>query len=87
MAGAGEPRHPLDRHDEHVPNAEIFVDDRGSLLRVRWEDELQQLVISVWRHSVCVVTHRLDHTDTARLSALLTQAWVGGLRHDVARPE
>ena len=64
-----------------MPNAEVFLDDRGSLLRVRWDDDVQQLLISVWRDGVCIATHRLDHLDTARLSTLLTQAWVDGLRH------
>lgn len=67
--------------DGAVPTAEVFLDDRGSLLRVRWDDDAQQLEISVWREAVCVATHRLDHGDTARLSSLLTQAWIDGLRH------
>ena len=69
--------------DDAVPTVEVFLDDRGSLLRVRW-DEAQQLEISVWREGVCVTTHRLDHTDTARLSSLLTQAWIDGLRRTTA---
>jgi hypothetical protein len=69
---------------EAVPSAEVFLDDRGSLLRVRWDDDAQQLEITVWRDSVCVVTHRLDHLDTARLSSMLTQAWIDGLRHTAA---
>jgi len=64
-----------------VPTSEVFLDDRGSLLRVRWDKAAQQLAITVWRDGVCVITHRLDHTDTARLSSLLTQAWIDGLRH------
>lgn len=70
-----------------VPTAEVFLDERGSLLRVRWDEAHQQLVISAWRDSVCVATHRLDHTDTARLSTLLTQAWIDGLRHSTSSPD
>lgn len=70
--------------EDAVPTADVFLDDRGSLLRVRWDDVAQQLEITVWRESVCVTTHRLDHTDTARLSSLLTQAWIDGLRHATA---
>ena len=72
--------------DDAVPTAEVFLDDRGSLLRVRWDDGSQQLEITVWREGVCVATHRLDPPDTARLSSLLTQAWVDGLRQSTATP-
>ena len=65
---------------EPVPTAEVFLDDRGSLLRVRWDADAQQLEVSVWRSGTCVATHRLDHADTARLSTMLTQAWIDGLR-------
>ena len=70
--------------EDAVPTAEVFLDGRGSLLRVRWDAEAQLLEITVWRESVCVATHRLDHTDTARLSSLLTQSWIDGLRHSTA---
>ena len=63
-----------------MPTGEVFLDERGSLLRVRWDDQEQQLEVTVWRDAVCVATHRLDHTDTARLSTLLTQAWIDGMR-------
>jgi hypothetical protein len=66
--------------DGAVPTAEVFLDDRDSLLRVRWDDRTQDLDISIWRDGVCVATHRLDPVETARLSSLLTQAWVEGLR-------
>ena len=73
--------------DDAVPTAEVFLDDRGSLLRVRWDDEAQQLEITVWREGVCVTTHRLDRTDTARLSSLLTQAWIDGLRRTTSETD
>ena len=64
-----------------MPAAEVFLDERGSLLRVRWDDRDQQLEITVWRNGVCVTTQRLDRTDTARLSSFLTEVWIDGLRH------
>ena len=70
--------------DGAVPTSEVFLDDRGSLLRVRWDDGAQQLEVTVWRDGRCVTTHRLDHTDTGRLSSLLTHAWIDGLRHAIA---
>ena len=72
---------------DDVPKAEVFLDDRGSLLRVRWVDEAQQLEVTVWRDGVCVASHRLDHTDTARLSSLLTQAWIDGLRRTTSESD
>ena len=72
--------------DRQVPNAEVFLDERGSLLRVRWDAEGQQLVVSIWRDGTCVATQRLDATDTARLSSLLTQAWVDALRGATTEP-
>ena len=82
MGGVGDGDLEADAGADAVPNAEVFLDERGSLLRVRWDADRQQLVVSVWRDGVCVATHRLDHTDTTRLS-LLTQAWVDGLRRSL----
>ena len=73
--------------DAAVPNAEIFLDERGSLLRVRWDEPAQVLEVSIWRAGVCVATHRLGHADTARLSALLTQVWIDGLRRASAETD
>jgi hypothetical protein len=72
--------------DEGVPTAELFLDDRGSLLRVRWDADRQELLLSVWRDRTCVATHRLDRADTARLSSLTTHAWLDGLRTSLAKP-
>ena len=66
---------------EPIPNVELFLDDRGSLLRVRWDDVRHELVVSLWRDGVCVATHRLDQPDTARLATLTTRAMVDSLRH------
>jgi hypothetical protein len=67
--------------DEPAPTADVFMDERGSMLRARWDDGAQQLSVSIWREGRCVATHHLGLIDTARLSSLLTQAWVEGLRH------
>jgi hypothetical protein len=67
-----------------VPTTEVFLDDRGSLLRVRWDEDAQQLAVTVWRDGVCIATHRLGHADTARLSSMLTQAWIDGLRRSAS---
>ena len=70
--------------DERLPSTEVFLDDRGSLLRVRWDEVTHEVTVSIWRGGVCVATHRLQGADTARLSSLLTQAWVDDLRSSVA---
>lgn len=69
---------------EAVPTSEVFLDERGSLLRVRWDEGRQQLAISIWQDDRCVASHRLALADTARLSTLLTQAWIDGLRREAA---
>lgn len=69
--------------DEPVPSAELFLDERGSLLRARWDADEQRLLFSIWREGTCVVTQSLDFADTARLSGLLTQAWIDGLRRSL----
>jgi hypothetical protein len=70
--------------EDPVPTTEVFLDDRGSLLRVRWDAESQQLLLSIWREGTCVATHRLGSVDTARMSALLTQAWIDGIRRSTS---
>jgi len=50
--------------EDALPTAEVFLDDRGSLLRVRWDEVAQQLEITVWREGVCVAPfcqHDLRH--------------------------
>ncbi len=73
--------------EEAVPAAELFLDDRGSLLRVRWDEHSHQLVLSQWREGVCVATHRLDTAEAARLSSLLTHAWAEGLQRSLAQSD
>lgn len=69
--------------EEPVPSAELFLDERDSLLRARWDADQQRLLVSIWREGTCVATQALDFADTARLSALLTQAWIDGLRRSL----
>lgn len=69
--------------EEPVPNAELFLDERGSLLRARWDADEQRLLVSIWRGGTCVATHSLDFADVARLAALLTHAWIDGLRRSL----
>jgi hypothetical protein len=70
--------------DEVAPTADVFLDERGSMLRARWDEDAQQLAISIWREGVCVAAHRLSLTDTARLSSISLQAWIDGSRHTAA---
>jgi hypothetical protein len=53
------------------PEVEVFLDERGSLLRARWSADHRRLMLSVWRDGRCVATHSLARTDAARLSSLL----------------
>ena len=72
--------------DEPHPDTELFLDHRGSLLRVRWDAGEQRLLLSIWRDGVCVATQALDFADMKRLSTLLTQAWVEGLGRSLHDP-
>jgi hypothetical protein len=75
MVGVGD-------DDSSVPNAELFLDERGTLLRARWSvSSLGEVVVelSVWRHGRCVATHRLPAADAERLSSLLQRAGAGAL--------
>ena len=70
----------MDGVDEaSVPEAELFLDDRGSLLRARWDTASGQVQLSIWRDGRCVATHSLDAVDAARLSSLLTHALVDSI--------
>ena len=50
---------------------ELFVDPRGSALRVSWHDEHGVAVLSIWHGDVCVGTSRLDARDATRLAQFL----------------
>jgi hypothetical protein len=59
-----------------VPSGELFIDDRGNALRVRWHEDRKSAVMSLWRDGACVGTiHVTGDDDLLRMSAFFAQAW------------
>jgi hypothetical protein len=59
---------------------DMFLDERGTGLRVTWHPERDLVVLSVWQDDSCVGTFRMSVQDVPRLSGLLAAAlgdWVG----------
>jgi hypothetical protein len=58
-------------------NGAVCLDQRdaGRALRVTWHQELDAVVVSIWRDDVCVATAHVDVDDIPRL----VQALVSGL--------
>jgi hypothetical protein len=57
----------------------MFLDERGTGLRVTWHPERDLVVLSVWQGDSCVGTFRMLVQDVPRLSSLLAAAlgdWV-----------
>ena len=57
----------------------MFLDERGTGLRVSWHPERDLVVLSVWQDDRCVGTFRMPVQDIPRLSGLLAAAlsdWV-----------
>jgi hypothetical protein len=57
----------------------MFLDERGTGLRVTWHPERDLVVLSVWQGDSCVGTFRMSVQDVPRLSGLLAAAlgdWV-----------
>jgi hypothetical protein len=57
----------------------MFLDERGTGLRVTWHPERDLVVLSVWQGDSCVGTFRMSVQDIPRLSGLLAAAlgdWV-----------
>jgi hypothetical protein len=57
----------------------MFLDERGTGLRVTWHPERDLVVLSVWQGDACVGTFRMSVQDVPRLSGLLAAAlgdWV-----------
>jgi hypothetical protein len=57
----------------------MFLDERGTGLRVSWHPERDLVVLSVWQDDSCVGTFRMPVQDIPRLSGLLAAAlgdWV-----------
>jgi hypothetical protein len=58
---------------------DLFLDERGTGLRVTWHPERDLVVLSVWQDNSCVGTFRMPVQDIPRLSGLLAAAlgdWV-----------
>jgi hypothetical protein len=58
---------------------DMFLDERGTGLRVTWHPERDLVVLSVWQGDRCVGTFRMSVQDIPRLSGLLAAAlgdWV-----------
>jgi hypothetical protein len=58
----------------------MFLDERGTGLRVTWHPERDLVVLSVWQDDRCVGTFRMPVQDVPRLSGLLAAVlgdWVG----------
>jgi hypothetical protein len=58
---------------------DMFLDERGTGLRVSWHPERDLVVLSVWQGDSCVGTFRKSVQDIPRLSGLLAAAlgdWV-----------
>jgi hypothetical protein len=58
---------------------DLFLDERGTGLRVSWHPERDLVVLSVWQDDSCVGTFRMSVQDIPRLSGLLAAAlgdWV-----------
>jgi hypothetical protein len=58
---------------------DMFLDERGTGLRVTWHPERDLVVLSVWQGDGCVGTFRMSVQDIPRLSGLLARAlgdWV-----------
>jgi hypothetical protein len=57
----------------------MFLDERGTGLRVTWHPERDLVVLSVWQGDSCIGTFRMSVQDVPRLSGLLAAAlgdWV-----------
>jgi hypothetical protein len=57
----------------------MFLDERGTGLRVTWHPERDLVVLSVWQGDSCIGTFRMPVQDIPRLSGLLAAAlgdWV-----------
>ena len=52
----------------------VLVDERNVGLRVTWHDELELIVLSIWRGESCAATFRLPIADASQLAAFLSAA-------------
>jgi hypothetical protein len=85
-AAGGLEYRPESDHPSPVENTralsarrDMFLDERGTGLRVTWHPERDLVVLSVWQDDSCVGTFRMPVQDIPRLSGLLAAAlgdWV-----------
>jgi hypothetical protein len=67
----------------------MFLDERGTALRVTWHPERDLVVLSVWQGDRCVGTFRMPVQDVPRLSGLLAATlgdWVDQADSPATRP-
>ena len=67
----------------------MFLDERGTALRVTWHPERDLVVLSVWHGDSCVGTFRMPVQDVPRLSGLLAAAlgdWVDRADNPATQP-
>jgi len=75
---SGHPR-PVENTRALSSRRDMFLDERGTGLRVTWHPERDIVVLSVWQDDSCVGTFRMSVQDVPRLSGLLAAAlgdWV-----------
>lgn len=75
---SGHPR-PVENTRALSSRRDMFLDERGTGLRVTWHPERDLVVLSVWQDDSCVGTFRMSVQDVPRLSGLLAAAlgdWV-----------
>lgn len=79
MSAPAVPPTPSER-----PSGEVFLDARGNgrALRLTWHQDSELVVLSLWRHDVCVGTFRLTRPDVGEF----VDALVDGLREATASP-
>jgi hypothetical protein len=70
---------PVENASALSARRDMFLDERGTGLRVTWHPERDLVVLSVWQDDRCVGTFRMSVQDVPRLSGLLAAAlgdWV-----------
>jgi hypothetical protein len=70
---------PVENRRALSTRRDMFLDERGTGLRVTWHPERDLVVLSVWQGDSCVGTFRMLVQDVPRLSGLLAAAlgdWV-----------
>jgi hypothetical protein len=76
--GSDHPK-PVENTRALSSRRDMFLDERGTGLRVTWHPERDLVVLSVWQGNSCVGTFRMSVQDVPRLSGLLAAAlgdWV-----------